>query len=148
MKIVLWLPIVVLVIGSLSVALRAASGDDPPPGSITLLDGYKHQKMQGIDTRVGKIWKDGGITIQYDIGRLAGNYAQQQRKYQADQLLWDRQQTWHGQPVELAMMKDRQLYVSFPERHANFYGKVPKEEDLVDALLMVLTYVPAEKAGR
>ena len=148
MKIVLWLAIVALVVGSLSVALRAASADDPPPGSITLLDGFKHEKMQGIDTRVGKIWKDGGITIQYDIGRLAGNYAEQQRKYQADQLLWDRQQTWRGQPVELAMTKDRQLYVSFPERHANFYGKVQKEQDLVDALLMVLTYLPAEKAER
>ena len=148
MRTILSLAIVALIIGSLSVALRAASADDPPPGSITLLDGFKHQKLQGIDTRVGKIWKDGGITIQYDIGRLAGNYAEQQRKYQADQLLWDRQQTWQGQPVELAMMKDRQLYVSFPERHANFYGKVPKEQDLVDALLMVLTYLPAEKAER
>ena len=148
MKIVLWLAIVALVVGSLSVALRAASADDPPPGSITLQDGFKHQKMQGIDTRVGKIWKDGGITIQYDIGRLSGNYAKQQREYAADQLLWSKQQTWRGQPVELAMMKDRQLFVSFPERHANFYGKVQKEEDLVDALLMVLTYLPAEKAER
>ncbi len=148
MRTILSFAIVALVIGSLSVALRAASGDDPPPGSITLLDGFKHQKMQGIDTRVGKIWKDGGITIQYDIGRLSGNYAKQQRDYQADQLLWAKQQTWHGQPVELAMMKDRQLYVSFPERHANFYGKVQKEQDLVDALLMVLTYLPAEKAER
>ncbi|MCH8211393.1 MAG: hypothetical protein IIB99_08470, partial [Planctomycetes bacterium] len=62
--------------------------------------------------------------------------------------LWSKQQTWHGQPVELTMMKDRQLFVSFPERHANFYGKVQKEQDLVDALLMVLTYLPAEKAER
>ena len=148
MKMVLSLAIVALVVGSLSVVLRAASADDPPPGSITLLDGFKHQKLQGIDTRVGKIWKDGGITIQYDIGRLSGNYAKQQREYQADQLLWAKQQTWHGQPVELVMMKDRQLYVSFPERHANFYGKIPKEEDLVAALLMVLTYLPAEKVER
>ena len=146
MRTILSFAIVALVIGSLSVVLRAASGDDPPPGSIKLLDGFKHQKMQGIDTRVGKIWKDGGITIQYDIGRLAGDYAKQQREYAADQLLWAKQQTWRGQPVELSMMKDRQLFVSFPERHANFYGKMPKEEDLVDALLIVLTYVPGEKA--
>ena len=145
MRTILSLALVALVIGSLSVVLRAASGDEPPPGSITLLDGFKHQTLQGIDTRVGKIWRDGGITIQYDIGRLSGNYAEQQRKYQADQLLWAKQQTWRGQPVELSMMKDRQLFVSFPERHANFYGKIPKEADLVDALLMVLTYVPAEK---
>ncbi|MCH8165366.1 MAG: hypothetical protein IH889_07130 [Planctomycetes bacterium] len=148
MRTILSFAIVALVVGSLSVALRAASADDPPPGSIKLLDGFKHQRMQGIDTRVGKIWKENGITIQYDIGRLAGNYAQQQRKYQADQLVWDRQQTWHGEPVELAMTKNRQLYVSFPESHANFYGQVQKEEDLVDALLMVLMYVPAKKAER
>ena len=131
-----------------SVSTAAASADDPRPGSITLLDGYKHQKLQGIDTRVGKIWKDGGITIQYDIGRLAGNYAQQQRKYQADQLLWDKQQTVKEERVQLALTKDRELFVSFPGHSANFYGKVQTEEDLVDALLMVLTYVPAEKAGR
>ena len=148
MRTILSLAIVALGVGSLSIALLAASPDDPPPGSITLLDGFKHQKLQGIDTRVGKIWKDGGITIQYDIGRLAGNYAQQQRQYHADRLLWDRQQTWNGQPVELAMTKDRQLYVSFPERHANFYGEIPEEQDLVDALLIVLTYLPAKKAER
>ena len=137
-----------VLIGVLLLFAGGPRADDPPPGSITLQDGFKHQKMQGIDTRVGKIWKDGGITIQYDIGRLSGNYAKQQREYAADQLLWSKQQTWHGQPVELTMMKDRQLYVSFPERHANFYGKVQKEQDLVDALLMVLTYLPAEKAER
>ncbi|MEE9128805.1 MAG: hypothetical protein V3T84_02215 [Phycisphaerales bacterium] len=148
MRTILSFAIVALVVGSLSVALRAASADDPPPGSITLLDGYKHQKLQGIDTQVGKIWKDGGITIQYDIGRLAGNYAEQQRKYQADQLVWHKQQTVKAKRVQLALTKDRELFVSFPDHSANFYGKVQKEEDLVDALLIVLTYLPAEKAER
>ncbi len=148
MRTILSFAIVALIIGSLSVALRAASADDPPPGSITLLDGFKHQTLQGIDTRVGKIWKDGGITIQYDIGRLAGNYAEQQRTYQADQLVWHKQQTVKAKRVQLALTKDRELFVSFPDHSANFFGKVQKEEDLVDALLMVLTYLPAEKAGR
>lgn len=148
MRTILSFAIVALVVGSLSLALRAASGDDPPPGSIKLLEGFKHQKMQGIDSRVGKIWKENGIAILYDIGRLSGNYAKQQREHQADQLLWAKQQTWQNERVELVLKKDRELYVSFPEHWANFYGKVQTEEDLVDALLMVLTYLPAEKAER
>ena len=148
MRTILSFAIVALVVGSLSLALRAANGDDPPPGSIKLLDGYKHQKLQGIDTRVGKIWKENGISIQYDIGRMSGNYAKQQREYQADQLLWAKEQTIKEARVELVLKKDRELYVSFPEHSANFYGKVQTEEDLVEALLMVLTYLPAEKAGR
>ena len=113
MKIVLAFAIVALVVGSLSLALRAASGDDPPPGSIKLLEGFKHQKMQGIDSRVGKIWKENGISIQYDIGRLSGNYAKQQREYHADQLLWAKQHTWQNERMELVLKKDRELYVSF-----------------------------------
>ena len=148
MRTILSFAIVALVIGSLSLALRAASGDDPPPGSIKLLNGFKHQKLQGIDSRVGKIWQENGISIQYDIGRMSGNYAKQHREYQADQLLWAKQQTWHNERMELVLKKNRELYVSFPEHSANFYGKVQTEEDLVDALLMVLTYLPAEKAKR
>lgn len=138
---------VAILVGLLGVALQAPPADDPLPGPIKLLEGYQHQKLQGTDSQVGKIWKDGGIKIQYDIGLMAGNYAKQQRKYKADQLLWNKQQKWHGEPVELVMMKDRQLYISFPKRNANFYGKVKEEQDLVDALLMVLTYVPTEEAG-
>ena len=148
MKIGLSLMIVGLIVGTLGVGLRPGGRDDPLPGSIKLLEGFQHQKLQGTDSRVGKIWKDEGITIQYDVGRLAGNYAKQQREYQADQLLWAKQQTIKEARVELVLKRDRELFVSFPDHSANFYGKVQTEEDLVDALLMVLTYLPAEKAGR
>ena len=148
MRIATCVAIVVLLVGSLGVGLRAGGADDPLPGSIKLLDGFKHQRMQGIDSRVGKIWKENGLSIQYDIGAMAGNYAKQQRDYQADQLVWAKQQTINGARVELVLKKDRDLYVSFPDHSANFYGKVQKEEDLVEALLIVLTYLPAEKAGK
>ena len=148
MKATSYFTCVAILVGLLGVGLHAACTDDPLPGSIKLLEGYQHKKLQGTDSQVGKIWKDGGITIQYDIGLMAGNYAKQQRKYKADHLLWDKLQTWNSEPVEMAMMKDRQLYVSFPKRHANFYGKVKEEQDLVDALLMVLTYLPVKEAEK
>ncbi len=43
MKIVLWLAIVAVVVGSLSVVLRAASAEGQPTWSITLLEGYKNK---------------------------------------------------------------------------------------------------------
>jgi hypothetical protein len=53
-----------------SVAFAATTQKDPPPGNIKLLPGYQHKTLQGIDTRVGKIWKEGGLEIKYDIGSL------------------------------------------------------------------------------
>jgi hypothetical protein len=115
----------------------------PPPGGIKLLPGYQHQKLQGIDTRVGKISKEGGLAIEYDIGRLAGNYAKGQDKAG---LLWFKEQVVGGRSVQLAFTKDRTLIVTFPETHANFSGKTKSDEDLADMLLMVLSYAPEAKA--
>jgi hypothetical protein len=33
-----------------------------------LLPGYRHTEGRGIDTAVGRIWKEGGPIITYDIG--------------------------------------------------------------------------------
>ena len=148
MRAIYYLTSIAIIVGLIGVGTHSARADDSLPGSIKMLDGYKHQKLQGTDSQVGKIWKDGGITIQYDIGLMAGNYAKQQRKHKADHLLWDKLQTWNGEPVEMAMMKDRLLYVSFPKRHANFYCKVKEEQDIIDALLMVLTYIPVKEAEK
>ena len=112
--------------------LRSDAGDeycfdhraaDPvaPPGDIKLLPGYEHQKLQGIDTRVGKISKEGGITIQYDIGRLAGNATKGLPK--AD-VSWIKEQTINGHPVVVAKTKENVLYVTFTRSSANFSAKV------------------------
>jgi hypothetical protein len=60
--------------------MGAQQAADSPPGDIKLLPGYKHEQGQGMDARVGKIWKGGGFVIQYDIGKLAGNQAESQDK--------------------------------------------------------------------
>jgi hypothetical protein len=110
---------------------------DPPPGSIKLLPGYQHKTGRGIDTAVGTIWKDGGITINYDIGIFAGMVASPHEK---DRYLWYKEQTIGNQAVRIALGKARDLRVTFVEARASFLSLVPKEEDLTDALLMILTY--------
>ena len=35
----------------LAMFLGGAEAADPPPGGIKLLEGYQHEKLQGIDTR-------------------------------------------------------------------------------------------------
>jgi hypothetical protein len=125
-----------LIVFSLS-AVHADETASPTPGGIKLLPGYQHQKLQGIDTRVGKIWKEGGFTVEYDIGKLAGNAVKGQEK---STLLWRKDQVVDGREVEVALTKDRVLYVTFPQGSANFFGKVKSDEDMADMLLMVLTY--------
>jgi hypothetical protein len=123
----------------------AEESADPAPGGMKLLSGYQHQKLQGIDTHVGKVWKDGGLSIQYDIGKLAGNYAKAQAK---DEPLWHKEQVIGGRTLHLALAKDKKFYVTLPEWNANFWGQVKTEEDIADILLMVLTYSPAEKTPK
>jgi hypothetical protein len=110
---------------------------DPPPGKMQLLPGYTHKSEQGIDTRVGKIFKNGGITINYDIGELAGLYTSPDGK---DEYEWYKEQKMNTQTVRIALTKKRELRVTFVEATVNFFGTVPTEQDLADALLMVLTF--------
>src|ERR1039457_3890436 len=76
------------------------AGEPNTPGGIKLLPAYKHEKMKGIDTRIGKVWKDGGLSFQYDIGRGAGNAVQGLEK---NTLLWSKEQVVEGRTVLLAL---------------------------------------------
>lgn len=123
-------------------AIGFAQGPDKPPGSIKLLPGYTHQRLRGIDTQVGKISRKDGLTIQYDIGVLAGNYAEKQKEEAA----WFKEQVINGQAVQVAFMKDKQLTVTFTNGPANFFVTIKSEEDMADVLLMLSTYTPDKKA--
>ena len=109
---------------------------DPPPGGIRLLEGYVHETLQGKDTRVGRISKKGGITINYDIGKLAGNYAVSRSK----RAQWFREQRVATQLVQIAFSKEGTVYITFPQAAANFYASVKTPSEMADALLMVLTF--------
>lgn len=116
-------------------------------GGIRLLDGYTHQPLQGIDSVVGRISKEGGLQITYEIGslprpgglRLGGQFSDRPKQTPKDQLQWYREQTVNGEPVHLAYTKNDLLMVSYPKRGMNLSVKVTNAEEMADALLMILT---------
>lgn len=115
-----------------------------PPGAIQLIEGYRHEPLQGIDSSVGRIWKDGGLEIRYDIGRMAGNYA---ASIKGPDRVWVISQVVNGQPVEIVKAKDGRVLVTFTKGWANFFAKVSGDEDLAVLLSIVLTYPAAPAAG-
>ncbi|MCE9528602.1 MAG: hypothetical protein K8R36_21365 [Planctomycetales bacterium] len=138
--------VLIAAVGMLSAAsVLAAEPANAAPGGMKLMSGYRHKRLQGKDTRVGEISKEGGLSIKYDIGRLAGNYAKSRAK---EETLWRKEQVLGGRPVHLAFAKDRTLYITLPEANANFYATTKSEEEIADILLMVLSYSPTEKAAK
>lgn len=137
----LWLIVVLLV----ELATSSAAGDEPPaPGGINLLPGYHHYLGQGIDSKIGRIWKERGLTIHYDIGELAGDYTECGHSCGwTEGEVWRREQILQGQRIICVFTKRRRLVISFPQVHANFYGTVRTDMELTDMLLMVFTFRPA-----
>lgn len=108
------------------------------PGDIRLLEGYKHVRRQGIDTTVGEISKAGGLTIRYDIGRLAGAYAAQCQRDK--NCVWFKRQVVNGSELWLGLTKEGEILATFRGDDANFFAQTKSTEDIVDFLAMVLTY--------
>lgn len=126
------------VLGVEFVSAQAKSESPKPPGNIRLLEGYKHIPKQGIDSRVGVLEKEGGLSIRYDIGRMAGNYTDLcGRTYQC---IWQKTQTFYDRKVVIAMTKERVIYATFPELNVNFFAKVKDEQEIAEFLLIVVTY--------
>lgn len=135
-----------------AVASPLAAADDGPLGSMTLLPGYEHRPLQGIDSVVGQIVKEDGLTLTYEIGAvpkpgglmLGGMFSDRPKKTPENRRRWYKEQTINGQPMHLAYLKDRQLLVSFPKQGMNVSGTVKTPEEMADVLLMLTTYPPAD----
>ena len=110
----------------------------PPSRGIKLLSGYVHIPLQGIDSWVGRIKKEGGLNIKYDIGRLAGEYVS--RCLSENTCVWYKEQQLKGGLVKIAFTEDETIIATFPTTTANFYAEVKSQEDIADFLLMILTY--------
>ena len=110
----------------------------PPPGDIELFDGYTHTPKRGIDSRVGEISKPDGITIRYDIGRMAGLFAG--RCMANNECLWYKGQKINGRDVWLSLTKEGRVYATFPKEYANFWADTKSQENVADFLVMILTY--------
>lgn len=122
-------------------------------GGMQLLPGYEHMPLQGIDSIVGKITKQGGLEIFYEIGSLpqpggfalGGQFSDRPKNYPKDQLQAYYEQTVHGQPVHVAYTKTNQLMVSFPKKGMNLSTTVKNPAEMAEALMMILTYPEPDK---
>jgi hypothetical protein len=126
----------------------SASWAASPLGGMKLLDGYKHVPLQGIDSIVGEIKKEGGLKLVYEIGSipkpgqlmLGGGFIDRPQLTPDTMRRWYREQVVNGQKVHLAHRKDNVLLVSFPQKGMNVSVTVKTPEEMADALLMILTY--------
>jgi hypothetical protein len=134
-----------------SIAAPAGADDaKPPPFGIKLLAGYEHEPKQGFDSVVGVISKEDGLTIMYEIGRVAkpgapalgGDFSDRAKQLRPEQREWYKEQTLGGKQMHVAMAKDKGLYVSFPESGINFSVVTKSSEELAEALLMICSYSP------
>jgi hypothetical protein len=142
----------------------AAEGNRAAPGNIRLLPGYVHERRRGKDSSPGVIAKVGGLSISYDIGEMAANYAikyfpehferlrrrnhlnsdanERDIRVLSDQVLWRQSRSMKGDELMLVQLKDNKLIGSFAKASANFVASIDSDEELADFLLMVLTYDP------
>lgn len=118
------------------------------PGAMQLLPGYEHVPLVGIDSLVGRIEKNGGLQISYEIGhvqapgegRLGGSFSDRAKLSPSHETRWYREQTVNGQPVHTAFRNDDILLVSYPKSGMNFAAQIVNPSEMADALLMILTY--------
>ena len=114
---------------------------------VTLLPGYQQREGSSLDSTTGLIWKEGGLRISYDIGRMAGAYTD------CDSCDWTRGEKWrkkrviNGQKAVFVFTASRRLVVSFPESHANFFATVRDESDFADMLFMLFTFERSNVEG-
>lgn len=140
-----------------------ALADDPPYGDLKLLDGYRYRRSRTTDTINGEIYKEGGLSIEFESGISEGYAAdpKQKAKY-----LWYREQVINGHKIFVALGErgaatawkperlrgatlGRVLIVTFPGKFgpndaANFYAEVLDEKEIAETLLMVLTFDPTK----
>jgi len=115
----------------------------PPPGNIKLLPGYEHVPGCGIDTAAGYIKKDGGMEINYDIGKMAGNFA---IRYSNSNIVeWTKTEQVGDDSVLIVLTKQKYIVATFEKAVANFMATPASQADIDDFLKMVLTYNPPKR---
>jgi len=139
----------------LSAAPMVIPGDAPAPGGIKLLPGYIHERLQGFDSVVGRLVHKDRLTIQYEIGHVpkpggpvfGGSFSDYAKRTPEPDRLWYKEQTIGGREIHMALLKTKTLLVSYPASGVNFSTAIKMEEDLAEALLMILSFqgLPAQR---
>ena len=111
-----------------------------PDGSpVRLLPGYQHAPSAGVDAVGGRIWRDGGPEIYYNIGFSVGELARGYSKQNPTVPLTVLESPATGEMV-VALDDAHDAMVVSVDHHANFDARhVRSRRDVVDVLLMANT---------
>jgi hypothetical protein len=127
--------------------ISAYGRSDEGPGKMHLLPGYVAGLPEGqmcIDSQCGYIWNPRGLTIDYDIGGMAGVSLSPTPPEGTNQhFFWFGEARINGQSVRYAVSgwdKPVSMSISFPESSANFNADIRNEGEIQTVLQMVLTY--------
>jgi hypothetical protein len=127
--------------------ISAYGRSDEGPGKMQLLPQYVAGLPQGetcVDTVCGYIWNPRGLTIDYDIGGMAGvRLGPAPPEGIAEYFFWYGEASINGQRVRYAVSggdKPASMSISFPESSANFNADIRNEGEIQTVLQMVLTY--------
>lgn len=138
-------------------------GSERSFGGVQLLDGYSATRQSTVDTNSWTIQGKNGLIIHFESGPSEGRAVDLKNE---EKYVWHREQTVNGHRVLLALVKpgikmdaaldaERNLppgnilLVTFPlsvhrDDAANFVGKVANQEEMIDMLLMALTFDPSK----
>jgi hypothetical protein len=108
----------------------------PKEASGLLVPGYHYTAGSGIDSAVGRIWKDGGPVISYDFGPLGGEKARNLARQDPKMSL-----TVTGSPTTgefiVALDEDHGRMLVDLDRRLHFDAlNVRSRKDVVEVLLM------------
>ena len=99
---------------------RVAPKNNLPPGGMSLLAGYEHKQLQGIDSVPGEIAKKDGLKINYETGRvtkpgqprMGGDFNDSAKNMPAKNRKWYKEQVVNG-PTGPCRLRQQRL----PCRH-------------------------------
>ena len=143
---------------------RPCAAKDAVLDSVKVLDGYSVRHESAVDAVTWTIEKKGGLSIHFESGLSEGLWADPKA---VDSYAWTRVQTVNGYKVLFALVKSglrtrwelknsrgippgRILLVTFllggeqSFHTANFSAKIASDQELADALLMVMTFDPSK----
>jgi len=135
--------VVTMCVGSLPTvkASQARGGDRTTSKSpVLLLPGYRYRESSSIDSQPGRIWKQNGPVIDYEIGRVIANealaYAERFPKMSLLRLA-------PSQPEQVVLTMDLEhdrIFVSVGYT-ANFTAtNLRSRQDVVEVMAMIYTY--------
>lgn len=116
----------------------------PPPGNMSLLPGYEHQRLRGIDSDVGQISRKDGLVIRYDIGGMAGNAAMTSESKAPR--VWSKVIKVGDEDLRIVYFRDGKIIATFERQYANFFAHTGNRNEVEDFIIMVMTYRPPVKA--